>query len=97
MKKWIVTVATIDIAYPPILRIVSRLEGSEEEARSSFREIINSYDGDAKKVRRREVLKFSENQYFVRIESHVKKFEYMMQLGELIVDTQDPEISNSVM
>ncbi|WP_146075762.1 hypothetical protein [Streptomyces sp. Ru62] len=96
MTKWIITAALFDIAYPPTLRIVARFEGNEEEARSRFREVLNSYDGAARKLTRREVFKFSDSQYFVRIEDRPNEFEYMMQLGELIVDTQDPELPDSV-
>lgn len=94
--KWIITASEFDIAYPPTLRVVARLEGTEEEARSRFREVLNSYDGGAKKVKRREVFKFSDNQYSVCIEDRTKRFNYMMQLGELIADTQDPELPDSV-
>ncbi|MGW6523998.1 hypothetical protein [Streptomyces sp. NPDC054962] len=96
MTKWIITATLLDIAYPPTLRIVAKFEGDEEKARSSFREVLNSYDGDARKVRRREVFKFSDSQYFIHIEGRAKQFDYMMQLGELIVDTQDPELPDSV-
>ncbi|MFI1510301.1 hypothetical protein [Streptomyces sp. NPDC020597] len=96
MTKWIVTAALFDIAYPPTLRIVAIFDANEEEARSRFREVLNSYDGGARKVTRREVFKFSDSQYLVRIEGRPGEFDYMMQLGELIVDTQDPELPDSV-
>ncbi|MGW0874242.1 hypothetical protein ACWD3Z_27685 [Streptomyces sp. NPDC002740] len=96
MTKWIMTATLFDIAYPPTLRIVARFEGSDEEARSRFREVLNSYDGAARKVTRREVFKFSDSQYLLRIEGRPMELEYMMQLGELIVDTQDPEFPDSV-
>lgn len=96
MTKWIITAALFDIAYPPTLRIVASFEGNEEEARSRFREVLNSYDGEARKVTRREVFSFSDSQCLVRIEGRAKEFKYMMQLGELIADTQDPELPNLV-
>ncbi|MCQ9131145.1 MULTISPECIES: hypothetical protein [Streptomyces] len=94
--KWIITAALFDIAYPPTLRIAASFEGTEEEARFRFRELLNSYDGEARKVTSREVFKFSDNQYLVRVKGRTKEFAYMMQLGEQVVDTRDPELPDSV-
>ncbi|OQR63438.1 hypothetical protein B6E66_13965 [Streptomyces maremycinicus] len=96
MTKWIITATLFDMAYPPTLRIVASFDGDEEEARSRFREVLNSYEGAARKVRRRQVFKFSDSQYFVRVEGRPGEFDYMMQLGELIADTQDPELPDSI-
>ncbi|MFF4542450.1 hypothetical protein [Streptomyces aureus] len=94
MSKWIVTASMLD-ADPPTLRTITNFEGGEAEALLKFHDVVNSYDHDVTKVTRREIYKYSDRQYLVRVLGRMKQVEYIMQLGELIVDTQDPELSSS--
>lgn len=95
MPKWIITAAMLD-ASPPTLRTIENFEGDESEALTKFRDIISSYDRDVTKVTRREVYRYSERQYLVRILGRMKQVEYIMQLAELVVDTGDPSLPNSL-
>ncbi|MEV7393214.1 hypothetical protein [Streptomyces sp. NPDC091215] len=94
MPKWIVIASMLD-ADPPTLRTIANFEGDETQALSKFHGIINSYDRDVTKVTRREIYQFSDRQYLVRILGRLKQVEYIMQLGELVVDTKDPSLPNS--
>ncbi|MEV7437893.1 hypothetical protein [Streptomyces griseoviridis] len=95
MPKWIITAAMID-ATPPTLRTIEIFEGNESEALAKLRDIVSSYARDVTKVTRREVYKYSELQYLVRILGRMKQVEYIMQLAELVVDTDDSSLPNSL-
>ncbi|MET7457442.1 hypothetical protein ABZT03_37395 [Streptomyces sp. NPDC005574] len=86
MPKWIITAHTFDP--PPAMRTVSTIEGNEAEALQELLEIARTYNPDIKKVTRREIYRFSERQYLVRIHGSWNEVEYVVQLGELIGETQ---------
>ncbi|MFK0113871.1 hypothetical protein [Streptomyces sp. NPDC091217] len=94
MPKWIVTASMRD-ADPPTLRTIANFEGDEPQALSKFYGIINSYDRDVTKVTRRQIYKYSDRQYLVRVLGRLKQVEYIMQLGELVVDTKDLSLPSS--
>ncbi|MCX5097775.1 hypothetical protein OOK36_56080 [Streptomyces sp. NBC_00365] len=86
MPKWIITAHTFDP--PPAMRTVSTVEGNEAEALQELLEIAKTYNPDIKKVIRREIYRFSEHQYLVRLHGNWNEVEYVVQLGELIAETQ---------
>ncbi|MEU9393612.1 hypothetical protein AB0D86_26870 [Streptomyces sp. NPDC048324] len=86
MPKWIITAHTFDP--PPAMRTVSTVEGNEEEAIQELLETAKTYNPDIKKVIRREIYRFSERQYLVRIHGRWNQVEYVVQLGDLIAETQ---------
>jgi hypothetical protein len=81
MPKWIITAHTFDP--PPAMRTVSNIEGDEAEALKELHVIINTYNPVIKKVTRREMYRYSERQYLVRIHGSWNIVEYFIQLGEL--------------
>ncbi|MFB7338360.1 hypothetical protein ACFC00_43270 [Streptomyces adustus] len=86
MPKWIITAHTFDP--PPAMRTVSDIEGSETEALKELHSIISTYSPGIKKVTRREIFRYSERQYLVRIHGSWNVIEYFIQLGELIADAK---------
>jgi hypothetical protein len=86
MPKWIVTAHTFDP--PPVMRTVSDVEGSEAEALKELQIVVSTYSPIIKKVTHREVYRFSERQYLVRILGSWNVVEYFIQLGELIADPE---------
>jgi hypothetical protein len=86
MPKWIITAHTFDP--PPAMRTVSTIEGNEAEALKELLEIARTHNPDIKKVIRREIYRYSERQYLVRVHGSGNEVEYVVQLGELITDAQ---------
>jgi hypothetical protein len=84
MPKWIITAHTFDP--PPAMRTVSNVEGNKEEALRELHAILNTYNPDIKKVTRREIYRYSECQYLVRIYGSWNEVEYVIQLSELMAD-----------
>ncbi|MFF0190791.1 hypothetical protein [Streptomyces sp. NPDC005244] len=86
MPKWIITAHTFDP--PPTLRTVSTIEGNETEALQELLETAKTYNPDIKKVIRREIYRYAERQYLVRVHGSGNEVEYVVQLGELITEVQ---------
>ncbi|WP_309500356.1 YcaO-like family protein [Streptomyces shenzhenensis] len=86
MPKWIITAHTFDP--PPAMRAVSNIEASEAEALKELRAIADTYNPDIKKITRREIYRYSERQYLVRIHGSWNQVEYFIQLGELVADSK---------
>lgn len=86
MPKWIITTHTFDP--PPAMRTVSTIEGSEDEAILELLNVAKTHNIKIKKVIRREIYRFSERQYLVRLHGNWDQAEYIVQLGELITETQ---------
>ncbi|MEU9247220.1 hypothetical protein [Streptomyces sp. NPDC048385] len=81
MPKWIVTAHTFDP--PPVMRTISEIEGDEAEALKELHANISTYSPVSKKVTHREIYRYSERQYLVRIHSKWNVVEYIIQLGEV--------------
>lgn len=81
MPKWIITAHTFDP--PPVMRTLSEVEGDEAKALKEFHAIISTYNFFIKKVARREIYRYSERQYLVRIHGNWNQVEHFIQLGEL--------------
>ncbi|MFF3411167.1 hypothetical protein ACFYW8_34210 [Streptomyces sp. NPDC002742] len=87
MPKWIITAHTFDP--PPAMRTVSNIEVNEAEALKELDVVVSTYNPDImKNVNRREIYRYSERQYFVRIHGSWNIVEYFIQLGELIADSE---------
>ncbi|MFE2584581.1 hypothetical protein [Streptomyces sp. NPDC059378] len=84
MPKWIITAHTFDP--PSAMHTVSNIEVSEAEALKELHLTVNTYSLGIKKVTHREIFRYSERQYLVRIRGNWNAAEYIIQLGELITD-----------
>ncbi len=81
MPKWIITAHTFDP--PPMMHTISEIEGDESEALKEFHTSISTYSPVIKKVTHRDIYRYSERQYLVRIHGKWNMAEYFIQLGEL--------------
>lgn len=81
MSKWIITAHTFDP--PPVLHTVADIEGDEAKSLKELHAIVSTYNPVIKKVTRREIYRYSERQYLVRIYGSWNTVEYFIQLGEL--------------
>ncbi|MGW2017655.1 hypothetical protein [Streptomyces sp. NPDC001927] len=63
---------------------------------AAFLRILDTYEGDAWKVKRREIFKCSERTYVVRVHGRLSQFECLFQLAELVADTGDANLPDSV-
>ncbi|MEU9272655.1 hypothetical protein AB0E04_45795 [Streptomyces sp. NPDC048251] len=86
MPKWIITAHTFDP--PPMMHTVSNIEGDEKEALKELHVAISTYNPDIKKVTRREIYRYSDHHYLVRIYGSWNQVEYVIQLGELMADSK---------
>ncbi|MGW5849930.1 hypothetical protein ACWFQ8_18590 [Streptomyces sp. NPDC055254] len=62
---------------------------------AAFRKMLDTYEGEVWKVRRREIFKCSERSYIVRVHGRFSRFEYLFQLAELVSDTGDAHLPDS--
>ncbi|MFF9011351.1 hypothetical protein ACF09C_00010 [Streptomyces sp. NPDC014870] len=62
---------------------------------AAFLEVVNTYEGRAWKVKRREIFKCAERSCVVRVHGRGSQFEFLFQLAELVADTADAGLPGS--
>ncbi|MGW2826720.1 hypothetical protein ACWC24_37940 [Streptomyces sp. NPDC001443] len=76
------------------------LEGTEAEALASMRDIIDTFaeafTESGRRRQRRQVFQVSERRYFVRVHNRWSVEEAHFSLAELIADTQDADLPDTV-
>ncbi|MFF7145332.1 MULTISPECIES: hypothetical protein [Streptomyces] len=68
-------------------RTIAEFEGSAEEAEAALRYAVNTYEDSLWKVRRREIFTCSSRSYFLRIQGRLAKCGFLIQLAELVYDS----------
>ncbi|MGX1471249.1 UNVERIFIED_CONTAM: hypothetical protein RKD50_000057 [Streptomyces canus] len=98
MSRWIVVVTPVGgvAAEASSVRTLAEFEGSAEEAMTELAKRVNTYDRDVTKVKRREVFRYSDRAYFVRVNGLLHEFEYFFQLAELVADTKSPDLPDTI-
>lgn len=93
MSRWIVLVSPLQgvSTMNCNTKIVREVDGTEEEAREALLTAANTYSDSIMKLRRREVFRVSERSYFIRIQNRMNKYAYMVQLAELVSDSDRPD------
>ncbi|MCX4679700.1 hypothetical protein OG413_31220 [Streptomyces sp. NBC_01433] len=89
MSRWIVLaipVGGVAEAYSDA-RTVAEFEGSTEDAESALLQAANTYEHGRWKVRRREIFKCSGRSYFVRVQGRTATYSLLVQLAELVHDS----------
>ncbi|NEC93529.1 hypothetical protein G3I71_49175 [Streptomyces sp. SID12501] len=96
MSRWIVLVSPVGGSPAESYRVAihEELAGSPEDVEAAFLRILNTYEGEAWKVKRREIFKCSERSYVVRVHGRFSRFEYLFQLAELVSDTGDADLAD---
>ncbi|MDX2547102.1 hypothetical protein ACOT81_16225 [Streptomyces sp. WI04-05B] len=77
-------------------RTVAEFEGSPEEAETALLEAANTYRHGGGKVRRREIFKVSSRSYFIRLQGRMATHGLLIQLAELIHDSDTESDTESV-
>ncbi|MFE6131305.1 hypothetical protein ACFQ6Q_24060 [Streptomyces sp. NPDC056437] len=73
-------------------RIVTEFEGSEEEAEAALLRAAHTYEHGLWKVRRREIFKCSSRSYFIRLQSRLATYGFLIQLAELVHDSDTKQL-----
>ncbi|MFD7495985.1 hypothetical protein ACFV8T_26945 [Streptomyces sp. NPDC059832] len=68
-------------------RTVAEFEGSTEEAETALVQAATTYEHSHWKVRRREIFKYSSRSYFIRIQGRLATYGFLIQLAELVHDS----------
>ncbi|MER5775521.1 hypothetical protein ABT144_14745 [Streptomyces sp. NPDC002039] len=63
---------------------------------AAFLRNLDTYEGDVWKVQRREIFKCSERSYVIRVHGRFSQSEYLFQLAELVSDTGNANLPDSV-
>ncbi|WP_141689667.1 hypothetical protein [Streptomyces sp. DI166] len=95
MPKWII-VATVLQAEASAVRTLAEFEGDEGDALSKLEKVLNSYDRDVMAVKRREIFKMTDRSYLLRLSGRLSKYEYLVQLGQLVADSKSADLPNSL-
>ncbi|MEU1166959.1 hypothetical protein ABZ372_44220 [Streptomyces sp. NPDC005921] len=66
---------------------VAEFEGNAEEAAAALLEAATGFEHGRRKARRREVFKASDRSYFVRLQGRLSTYGFLIQLAELVHDT----------
>lgn len=85
MSRWIVL--GIPVSTEEGVLTLAELEGSQEEAQQAMLQAANTYEHDLWKVRRREIYRCSDRSYFIRIHGRIHTYGFLIQLAELIHDS----------
>jgi hypothetical protein len=76
------------------------LEGTEAEALAAMLHIVNTFEeaftSAGRRRQRRRVFRVSERSYFVRVENRMSNKEAHFTLAELIADTHDDDLPDTV-
>ncbi|HET6355415.1 hypothetical protein [Streptomyces sp.] len=68
-------------------RTVTEFEGNTEEAETALVRAADTFEHSIWKVRRREIFKCSSRCYFIRIQGRLATYGFLIQLAELIHDS----------
>ncbi|OEJ23207.1 hypothetical protein AS594_00420 [Streptomyces agglomeratus] len=68
-------------------RTVTEFEGSAEEAEMALVRAVDTFEDRLWKVRRREIFKCSDRSYFIRIQGRLTTCGFLIQLAELVHDS----------
>ncbi|SBU96224.1 hypothetical protein YW3DRAFT_05714 [Streptomyces sp. MnatMP-M77] len=95
MPRWIVLavpVSGVSDADQEAQR-VTEFEGSAEEAEKVLLQAAHTYGHTVRKVRRREIFEASKRSYFIRLQNRVATYGFLIQLAELVhdSDTEDQD------
>ena len=91
MSRWIVL--GLPVSTDEGVRTLAELDGSPEEAEQALRQAANTYEHDLRKVLRREVFQCSDRSLFLRIHGRIHTHSFLIQLAELIHDSDTPPTS----
>lgn len=75
-------------------RIVTEFEGSTEEAEAALLQAAHTYEHSLWKVRRREVFTCSSRSYFIRLQNRLATYGFLIQLAELVHDSDAKELDS---
>lgn len=97
MSRWIVLAIPVDGVSETDrdARTLAEFEGNAEEAESALRRTAGTYEHKLWKVRRREIFQCSSRSYFIRIHGRMTTYGLLIQLAELVHDTEPPTIGPS--
>lgn len=89
MPRWIVLAVPVDgvAETDRDARTVAEFEGSTEEAETALVRAANTFEHSIWKVRRREIFKCSSRSYFIRIKGRLATYGFLIQLAELVHDS----------
>ncbi|MFF3091860.1 hypothetical protein ACFVRB_43555 [Streptomyces nojiriensis] len=90
MSRWIVLAIPVDGVSESDrnAQTLTEFDGSAEEAETALLQAANAYEHKLWKVRRREIFKCSSQSYFVRIHGRMATYSFLVQLAELVHDTE---------
>ncbi|MFE7113217.1 hypothetical protein ACFU98_28060 [Streptomyces sp. NPDC057575] len=89
MPRWIVLAVPVEGVADTDrdARTVAEFEGSAEEAETALVQAATTYEHSRWKVRRREIFKCSSRSYFIRIQGRLATYGFLIQLAELMYDS----------
>ncbi|MFF7153516.1 hypothetical protein [Streptomyces sp. NPDC008139] len=98
MARWMVLISPVGGSPHGPYRVdtLTEFEASHEEAPGVFLNLVNTFDRDVRKPRRRQAFKCSERTYVLRVEGYMKQFEYRFELAELVADTAAPHLPDTI-
>ncbi len=97
MAQWIILVSpTMGVSVEAHnTAVLEEVTGTEVDATDALLAQTRTYSGSIRKVVRREVFKCSDRSYFVRLHGRMLTYGYLVQLAELISDSDSPDLSNA--
>ncbi|MEU9982844.1 hypothetical protein [Streptomyces sp. NPDC050856] len=89
MPRWTVLAIPVDgvAETDRQTRTVTEFEGNAEEAEAALLRTAHAYDHNLWTVRRREVFRCSSRSYFIRVRGRLATYGFLIQLAELIHDS----------
>ncbi|MFF7363762.1 hypothetical protein [Streptomyces sp. NPDC008125] len=73
-------------------RTIAEFEGSVEEAETALLHAAHTHEHGLWKVRRREIFKCSSRSYFIRLRNRLAAYGFLIQLAELIHDSDTKQL-----
>ncbi|MFJ6573010.1 hypothetical protein ACIQNU_36950 [Streptomyces sp. NPDC091292] len=95
MSRWIVLAVPVDGVAEANrdARTVVELEGGPEEAAAALRQAVNTFELGLGKVRRREIFQCGDRSYFLRLHGRLATYGFLVQLAELVHDSEAKPVS----
>ncbi len=89
MPRWIVLAVPVEgvAETDRDARTVAEFDGSTEEAEAALVQAAHAYEHSFWKVRRREIFKCSSRSYFIRLQGRLTTYGFLIQLAELVYDS----------
>lgn len=89
MPRWIVLAVPVSgvAETDRDARTVTEFDGTTEEAEAAVLQAANAYEHSLRKMRRREIFKCSSRSYFVRSQGRLATYGFLIQLAELVHDS----------